>query len=66
MRCAQLGQHAGADQVAPKCAGDQRLYLIPSRKLTVVRQARLGAAAGRPDWSDSAFVRLALGDAASH
>ena len=47
-------------------AGDQRLYLIPSRKLTVVRQARLGAAAGRPDWSDSAFVRLALGDAASH
>lgn len=62
----QAGQAIPRDLVMAAGAGDQRLYLIPSRKLTVVRQARLGAAAGRPDWSDSAFVRLALGHAASH
>ena len=44
-------------------AGNQRLYLIPDRDLVVVRQADgiLAAMVGRgTDWSDAAFLRLAL------
>jgi CubicO group peptidase (beta-lactamase class C family) len=61
----QAGSAIPRDLVMAAGAGDQRLYLIPSRQLTIVRQARLGGAGGRPAWSDSAFVRIALGDTAS-
>ncbi|WP_439540133.1 serine hydrolase domain-containing protein [Sphingomonas sp.] len=51
-----------ADLVVAAGAGDQRLYVIPSRRLTIVRQARLdltALAAGRKSgWSDSYFLSL--------
>lgn len=47
--------------------GDQRLFVIPSLRLTIVRQARLDLSAVRPGasksklrWSDSHFLRLLL------
>lgn len=45
------------DLVMAAGAGDQRLYVIPSRKLVVVRHARLRA---QSRWSDAEFVKLAL------
>lgn len=53
------------DMVVAAGAGDQRLYVIPSRKLTIVRQAKLNMAdmlSGKPSgWSDRRFLRLLLG-----
>jgi len=53
-----------ADMVVAAGAGDQRLYVIPSRRLTIVRQAKLdlaALAAGRKSgWSDSHFLGLIL------
>ena len=53
-----------ADMVVAAGAGDQRLYVIPSRRITVVRQAKLNLlalAAGRSSgWSDSHFLGLLL------
>ena len=47
------------DLVMAAGAGDQRLYVIASHKLVVVRQARLRA---ESRWSDAEFVRLVLND----
>lgn len=53
-----------ADLVYAAGAGDQRLYVIPSRNLTIVRQARLDIratmAGERSGWSDTAFLRTLL------
>lgn len=52
-----------ADMVVAAGAGDQRLYVIPSRKLTIVRQARLDLSAvlaGKSGWSDKRFLALLL------
>lgn len=53
-----------ADLVYAAGAGDQRLYVIPSRGLTIVRQATLdirAAIAGeRSGWSDTEFLRTLL------
>ena len=53
-----------ADLVVAAGAGDQRLYVIPSLGLTIVRQARLDVAAllaGRKsDWSDRRFLATLL------
>lgn len=59
-----------ADMVVAAGAGDQRLFVIPSCRLTVVRQAKLDAqriqavrAAGRDiheGWSDFAFIKPIL------
>lgn len=55
------------DLVMAAGAGDQRLYVIPSLGLTIVRQARLRLAdlapraAGAPTWSDAEFLAMALG-----
>ncbi len=55
-----------ADMVVAAGAGDQRLYVIPSRRFTIVRQAKLdlaALAAGRKSgWSDSHFLGLLLPD----
>ncbi|WGM40629.1 serine hydrolase [Caulobacter sp. NIBR1757] len=58
------------DMVVAAGAGDQRLFVVPSCRLTVVRQARLDAqriraarAAGgeiRDGWSDYAFIKPVL------
>ncbi|ATW03279.1 MAG: serine hydrolase domain-containing protein [Parasphingorhabdus sp.] len=52
------------DMVVAAGAGDQRLYVIPSRGLTIVRQARLDLSAllaGRKsEWSDRHFLSLIL------
>ncbi|WP_449327051.1 serine hydrolase domain-containing protein [Sphingopyxis sp. 550A] len=52
------------DMVVAAGAGDQRLYVIPSKRLTIVRQAKLDVmalAAGRKSgWSDSHFLGLLL------
>jgi len=54
------------DMVVAAGAGDQRLYVIPSLQLTVVRQAslRAGFRQRRADpaarWSDAAFIKLAI------
>lgn len=54
------------DLVLAAGAGDQRLYVIPSRGLVIVRQARLDLAALGPGadpatkWSDADFLRLLL------
>lgn len=64
-----------ADLVMAAGAGDQRLYVIPSRGLTIVRQARFDVAAIREarsgrrrgagdPWSDADFVLLLLGEEA--
>lgn len=53
-----------SDMVVAAGAGNQRLYVIPSRKLTIVRQARLdlsAALSGRQSgWSDRHFLSLLL------
>ena len=55
------------DLVVAAGAGDQRLYVIPSMGLTIVRQAQIdliGLAAGRVDrsgWSDADFLELLIG-----
>jgi CubicO group peptidase (beta-lactamase class C family) len=53
-----------ADMVVAAGAGDQRLYVIPSAKLTIVRQAKLDlaalAAGERSAWSDAKFLELLL------
>lgn len=53
-----------ADMVVAAGAGDQRLYVIPSKRFTIVRQAKLDLAAlatGRKSgWSDSHFLGLIL------
>ncbi|KTE78472.1 serine hydrolase domain-containing protein [Sphingopyxis sp. A083] len=53
-----------ADMVVAAGAGDQRLYVIPSRRLTIVRQARLDftglAAAKKSGWSDWQFISMLL------
>lgn len=64
-----------ADMVIAAGAGDQRLFVVPSCRLTVVRQARLDAqriqaarASGgdiRDGWSDYAFIKPVL-DAYCH
>jgi CubicO group peptidase (beta-lactamase class C family) len=55
-----------ADMVVAAGAGDQRLYVIPSKRFTIVRQAKLDLAAlatGRKSgWSDSHFLGLLLPD----
>lgn len=60
-----LGARAGelpSDIVTAAGAGDQRLYVIPSRGLTIVRQARLDIPAlmrgEKSGWSDAEFLRL--------
>jgi CubicO group peptidase (beta-lactamase class C family) len=65
-----MGPHAAElprDLVMAAGAGDQRLYVIPSLKLTIVRQATLRAGARARDgdaaaarWSDAAFIKLAI------
>lgn len=53
-----------ADMVVAAGAGDQRLYVIPSLGLTIVRQARLDIntilAGGKSRWSDAHFLSLIL------
>lgn len=53
-----------ADMVVAAGAGDQRLYVIPSRGLTIVRQAKLDLVAlssgERSTWSDAHFLSLLL------
>jgi len=52
------------DMVVAAGAGDQRLYVIPSLGLTIVRQARLDISAilagERSQWSDAHFLKLLL------
>jgi hypothetical protein len=52
------------DMVVAAGAGDQRLYVIPSRGLTIVRQARLDRSAllagKKGEWSDRHFLSLIL------
>lgn len=50
-------------------AGNQRLYLVPALDLVIARQATgilqaLMRRGGGPQWSDAAFLRLALGSVA--
>lgn len=66
-RSTDIAEHAAdlpADMVVAAGAGDQRLYVIPSRRLTIVRQAKLNLAAlaeGRKsDWSDWRFISMLL------
>lgn len=66
-RSTDITRHAAelpADLVVAAGAGDQRLYVIPSLKLTIVRQAQLNLpalAAGKPSgWSDTHFLSLLL------
>lgn len=58
------GSGLPADLVVAAGAGDQRLYVIPSQGLTIVRQARLDVAAlvaGRKSgWSDKRFLSYLL------
>lgn len=62
----QPGSGLPPDMVVAAGAGDQRLYVIPSHKLTIVRQAKLNVAnmlSGKPSgWSDRQFLKLLLGD----
>lgn len=54
------------DLVVAAGAGDQRLYVIPSRHMVIVRQARLDLASFGPNadpatrWSDADFLKLLL------
>lgn len=64
-RSTDITDHAAelpADMVVAAGAGDQRLYVIPSRRLTIVRQAKLDvmalAAGKRSGWSDAHFLSL--------
>jgi hypothetical protein len=75
-----LSAHAAelpSDMGVAAGAGDQRLYVIPSKGLTIVRfatfdVASLMARAGQEQsttapqrrWSDAAFLKLLLGEAA--
>lgn len=66
-RSTDIVEHATdlpVDMVVAAGAGDQRLYVIPSRRLTIVRQAKLGiaalAAGTRSGWSDAHFLSLLL------
>jgi CubicO group peptidase (beta-lactamase class C family) len=66
-RSTDITMHAAelpADMVVAAGAGDQRLYVIPSLRLTIVRQARLDlaalAAGKKSDWSDWRFVSMLL------
>lgn len=58
-----------ADMVVAAGAGDQRLYVIPSQGIVIVRQALLdlaGLAVGRYErsgWSDADFVTMIVGRA---
>jgi CubicO group peptidase (beta-lactamase class C family) len=56
-----------SDLVMAAGAGDQRLYLIPSRELVIVRQANriLRAMLRDTGWSDAQFLKLVLASAAS-
>ena len=56
------GEAIPRDLVMAAGAGDQRLYVIASHKLVVVRQARLRAGSR---WSDAEFIRLVLKTPAS-
>ena len=53
-----------ADMVVAAGAGDQRLYVIPSRRLTIVRQAKLNFIAlseGKESgWSDRRFLSILM------
>jgi len=53
-----------ADMVVAAGAGEQRLYVIPSLRLTIVRQARLDMSAilagEKSRWSDAHFLSLIL------
>lgn len=53
-----------SDMVVAAGAGNQRLYVIPSRGLTIVRQARLDVrallAGEKSSWSDKHFLSLLL------
>lgn len=53
-----------ADLVVAAGAGDQRLYVIPSQRLTIVRQAKLDivalASGKKSGWSDTLFVSFFL------
>lgn len=65
-----IGRYAAdlpADLVYAAGFGDQRLFVIPSRQMTIVRQAsidlaslRPGAPATKPKWSDAQFLKLVL------
>src|SRR3546814_3973 len=66
-RSTDIVEHADklpADLVVAAGAGDQRLYVIPSRRLTIVRQAKLdiaALAAGKASgWSDAHFLSFFL------
>ena len=66
-RSTDITSHAAelpADMVVAAGAGDQRLYIIPSLRLTIVRQAKLDiaalAAGKKGDWSDWRFLSLLL------
>jgi CubicO group peptidase (beta-lactamase class C family) len=66
-RSTDITAHAGelpADMVVAAGAGDQRLYVIPSHRLTIVRQAKLdfaAFAAGKgSEWSDRRFLSMLL------
>ncbi len=53
-----------SDLVVAAGAGDQRLYVIPSRRLTIVRQAKLNlgalATGKESGWSDAHFLSILL------
>jgi CubicO group peptidase (beta-lactamase class C family) len=66
-RSTDIAVHAAelpSDMVVAAGAGDQRLYVIPSLRLTIVRQAKLDLAAlaggKRSDWSDWRFISMLL------
>lgn len=66
-RSTDIVEHAAelpTDLVVAAGAGDQRLYVIPSRRLTIVRQAKLDiatvAAGKKSGWSDSHFLSILL------
>lgn len=58
--------HLPTDLLMASGAGGQRLYVIPSRGLVIVRQAELDLDALRagagPEWRDTEFLNLVLGD----
>jgi len=69
-RSTDITSHADtlpADMVVAAGAGDQRLYVIPSLRLSIVRQAKLDlaalAAGKKSDWSDWRFLSMLLNPA---